>query len=66
MTRKERLIRMILSKRLKKYGGVLTPRGEYGTLRKPIKFAGLLQAQFHKTGVPGKDKPGQPSEDITV
>jgi len=64
--RKQRLIHMMHSKSHKKYWGVLASGAAYKTFRKPNNFMSLLQAQYQNARVPGKDKPDQPSEDITV
>ena len=71
MVKKQRILR---SKSRKQYWGVLAPDPAYKTFRKTNNFMGLLQAQYQnaegvpdsaRDGVPGKDKPDQPSEDIT-
>ena len=64
--KKQRLIRMGRSKSHKKYWGVLASGAADKTFRKPDNFMSLLQAQYQNARVPGKDKPDQPSEDITV
>jgi hypothetical protein len=72
MVKKQRILR---SKSRKQYWGVLAPDPAYKTFRKTNNFMSLLQAQYQnaegvpvsaRDRVPGKDKPDQPSEDITV
>ena len=72
MVKKQRMLR---NNSRKQYWGVLAPDPAYKKFHKPEKFMSLLQAQYRNADgvpvsardrVPGKDKPDQPSEDITV
>jgi hypothetical protein len=64
--RKQRLTRMVRSKRHQKYWGVLARAAAYKAFHKPDNFMSLLQEQYHNAAVPGKDKPDQQSEDTTI
>ena len=72
MTKK---LRMYLRKNRKPYWGVLARDPAYKKFHKADNFTSLLQAQVQnaeaipvsvRDRVPGKEKPDQPSEDITV